>query len=127
MTQLGEDQNEGIEIPIIEISPGWTVDEVKTLDDCDDAFAYLTGAICAIENKIDSADETGATTGVAYRKLKRALRWKKAALQVVATKRGRITREAKQIEQASHDKRLVNIIRDRFPAEFEIALKFIAE
>src|SRR3972149_11995337 len=123
MAQTEESQSEDIEIPIIEISAGWTVDEIKTLDDCDDAFAYLTGAVCAIENKIDVAEETGGNSGFAYRKLKRALRWKKAALQVVQTKRGRITREAKQLEQSSQERRLLNILRERFPAEFEVALK----
>jgi len=123
MAQTEESQSEDIEIPIIEISAGWTVDEIKTLDDCDDAFAYLTGAVCAIENKIDAAEETGGNSGFAYRKLKRALRWKKAALQVVQTKRGRITREAKQLEQSSQERRLLNILRERFPAEFEVALK----
>jgi MFS superfamily sulfate permease-like transporter len=112
------DQGDDIEIPILAIGPGWTVDQLQNIDDCDDAFAYLTGAICAIESKIDAAEETGTTAGIAFRRLKSALRWKKAALQVVATKRGKITRKMRQVEQDSKDRQLLDAIKDMYPKEF---------
>lgn len=117
------DQGSDIEIPIIEITKDWTVDDIQTLDDCDDAHAYLTGAVCSIEDKIDAAIELGTDLGVGFRKLKRALRWKKAALNVVQTKRGKITRALKKAENLKHDERLINRMRDMFPKEFAAILK----
>lgn len=117
------DQGSDIEIPIIEITKDWTVDDIQTLDDCDDAHAYLTGAVCSIEDKIDAAIELGTDLGIGFRKLKRALRWKKAALNVVQTKRGKITRALKKAEKLKHDERLINRMRDMFPKEFASILK----
>jgi hypothetical protein len=84
-----------IEIPVIEIGPGWTVDEIETLDDCDDAHAYLTGALCAIENRIIEMEEI-CDTGPVYRRLVSARRWKKAGLSVVQTKRAKLNRAERE-------------------------------
>lgn len=117
------DQGLDIEIPIIQIADGWTVDDIQSLDDCDDAFAYLTGAICAIEDKIDAATEEGNDTGKPFRALKRALRWKKAAMQVVQTKRGKITRVEKKSEHLKQEQSIQNLMRRMFPVEFAAVLK----
>ncbi len=111
------DQGSDIEIPIIEIAEGWTVDQLENLDDCDDAFAYLTGAMCSIESKISIADELGTNIGPNYRRLKNALRWKKAALQIVQVKRGKIGRAMRQAEHKSHDRAIIDTMRDMFPKE----------
>ncbi len=43
-------QNLGdIEIPDIEIDAGWPVSDIKTIEDCDDAFAFLMSAVASIE------------------------------------------------------------------------------
>jgi hypothetical protein len=117
------DQGSDIEIPIIEITKDWTVDDIQTLDDCDDAHAYLTGAVCSIEDKIEAAIELGTDAGIGFRRLKRALRWKKAALNVVQTKRGKITRALKKVETKEHEKRIINRMRDMFPKEFASIIK----
>lgn len=79
-----------ITVPIITITDGWTVDEIETIEDCDDAYAVLTGIVASIEVKLENPmltdDERGRCLG--------ALRWKKAALQVIQGKRGRFNREA---------------------------------
>lgn len=114
-----------IEVPVVEIARGWTVDEIETLDDCDDAFAVLTGAICSIESQIEEAQETGQDRGEWFRRLKSALRWKKAALQIVQTKKGRITRAAKAEANKEENRRLLDILKARHPAEFEAALRMV--
>lgn len=114
-----------IEVPVVEIVRGWTVDEIETLDDCDDAFAVLTGAICSIESQIEEAQEAGKDRGEWFRRLKTALRWKKAALQIVQTKKGRITRAARAEAQKAEDRRLLSILSARYPAEFDAALQLL--
>lgn len=114
-----------IEVPVVEIVKGWTVDEIETLDDCDDAFAVLTGAICNIESQIEEAQETGQDRGEWFRRLKMALRWKKAAIQIVQTKKGRITRAARAEAQNVRDRRLLSILSTRYPAEFDAALQVL--
>jgi hypothetical protein len=122
-----KNQDAGIDIPIVEIGPGWTVDDIKTIDDCDDAFAYLTGAICSIENAI-SRMEDERDLGSKLRQTKGALRWKKAALQIVATRRGKLQRELSRKEQNTRDRELLDIIKRLFPAQFDAAIAhFIAE
>ena len=46
--------NQDIHVPIIEITDGWTVDEIQNEDDCDDAFAVLTAIIVNIELLLDN-------------------------------------------------------------------------
>lgn len=111
-----------IVVPIIEITTGWTVDDILTEDDCDDAFAVLTAAICSIEAQIDDATEQGRNSGDHFRRLKGALRWKKAALSVVNIKRGKLTRSARQASQDALDRRVIERFSALFPAEYRAAL-----
>ncbi|MEO1108300.1 MAG: hypothetical protein AAFX90_10290 [Pseudomonadota bacterium] len=82
-----------IEIPIIEICDGWTVDDIETEDDCDDAFALLTKIVAGIETKMDILEAQDQKLTAGYIKAKAALRYKKAALAIVNTKRGRLKRQ----------------------------------
>jgi len=115
-------EDDEIEIPVIEIAAGWTVDELLTLDDIDDAHAYLIGATAAIEAKIEAAEERGTNTGLAYRRLRTALKWKRAALQVVQTKRGKLNRQARIAESETQNQRLLKTISAMFPEQFQLAL-----
>lgn len=101
MTDLSDD----IEIPVVQIAAGWSVEDVLTEDDCDDAQIYLTGAVIVIDEKIAAAKEAGNTETPGYRRLLSAKRWKQLALQIVAQKRGRIARAAKASAHAEHEKR----------------------
>lgn len=117
-----------IEVPVIEIAEGWTIDEVLTEDDCDDAFALLTEAITSIEYRMERLREEGASvTSSAYRKAKAALRWKKAAMQAVQNRRGQIKRQARQAQQVSRDRILLNEIRSISPDVFRQAVKSLAD
>ncbi|WP_299949114.1 hypothetical protein [uncultured Ruegeria sp.] len=91
--------NDDIEIPIIEINDGWTVDDVITENDCDDAFALLTSIVAAIEERMDILDAQGEKQSIQYIKAKAALRYKRAALNIVNIKRGRLKRQQKLDEQ----------------------------
>jgi len=45
-----------IEIPLIEIGPGWTVDEIQALDDCDDAQACVPDMEAALSDTENRGD-----------------------------------------------------------------------
>lgn len=119
--------DDNIEVPVIEIADGWTVDEVRTEEDCDDAFALLTEAITSIEYRMEKLREEGASvTSQAYRKAKAALRWKKAAMQAVQNKRGQIKRQAKQSQQVSRERILLDEIKATSPDAFFAAVSSLA-
>jgi len=87
-----------IEIPDLEITEGWSVSEVATLQDCEDAHNYLVGAIAGIEYQIDAegfkplAEQRGEWVARA----KSALRYKKAALNIVQNKRGTLNEQRRE-------------------------------
>lgn len=73
-----------IEIPIIEISPGWAADSINTDEDFNDAFAYLMSAVAQIEYQIDMEDSKPLANQdrVWLARAKCALKYKKAALGI---------------------------------------------
>lgn len=121
------DRIEDVEIPIIEIGDGWTVEDLKTEDDCDDAFAYLVSAVAAIEYQLDmymiepTAHRLGADPTWAPR-ARAALRLKRAALQIVQNTRGRIDRKRRAAEQDSLRQAFMDIVRDSEPVKFRVWL-----
>lgn len=108
-----------IEIPDIEIAEGWPVSDIKTLDDCDDAFAYLTAACATIELQIDSEGfkPLAMQRGEWVARAKAALRYKKGALNIINTKRSRITTEANVAASNSDAQQLLQFIRSCVPAK----------
>ena len=115
-----------IQIPVVEITDGWTVDDIKTEDDCDDAFAYLTGAIIAIESRIKEGYDNGWASRSDEIRTKAALKWKKSGLQIVATKRARIRQESRQLHHEktrdAQNEQLLAIVRRDEPEVFRRAL-----
>lgn len=107
--------SDDIEIPIISICDGWDVDDIQTEDDCDDAFAVLTALVVSIEARMDDLEIAGNSVSVEYKKAKTALRWKKAALTVVQTKRGKIRRAEKEAKQAERDASILRYFEAMHP------------
>ena len=103
--------NQDIHVPIIEITEGWTVDEIQNEDDCDDAFAVLTAIIVSIEVKLETLEMDGFDKTYSYIKTKAALRWKKAALSVVNNKRGKFKRQRTEELQGSNDARVLMYLK----------------
>lgn len=106
-----------IVIPDIEIDAGWPVSDVKTLDDCDDAYAYLMSACAAIEYDI----EMEAVKPILQRddewaaRARCALKYKKAALGIVSVKRGRFNDEKRREVGNVRDRTLLEYIRTHVP------------
>ncbi len=109
-------QNLGdIEIPDIEIDAGWPVSDSKTIEDCDDAFAFLMSAVASIEYALDvEMIKKVADQDLQWMARARcALKYKKAALSIINIKRGRISNDAKRERQNRADRILLDYIRDQ--------------
>ena len=109
----------GVEIPDIEISDDWPVSEVKTIQDCDDAFCYLMSAVAQIEYQIETEElrHPAEREGEWLASARCALKYKKAALQMVGYIRGRIEKKAKQEAQLQADRILLDHIKKQVPVQ----------
>jgi len=116
---------DNIEVPIIFITDGWSVDEIETEDDCDDAHAVLTGIIARIESHMDDIEMQGNGMTVEFKKARAALRWKKAALNVVNTKRGRIRRNENERQIQDFNRRIINYFKAMHPSEMAAAIRHV--
>ena len=117
------------DIPILTITEGWTIDQVQTIQDCDDADALLTQVIAEIEGQLLADKAEGFARGIAWRtKANIALKMKRRAMQQVAAKRGAINREARSKSRDARDRDLLNIVKRDYPEQFQAAVStFIAE
>ena len=108
-----------IEIPLIEITAGWPADSVKTPEDCNDALSYLMSAVAQIEFQIEmemnKPKSSWDTTWLA--KARCALKYKKAALQIVGHRRGAINDAERRALHEARDRRLLEYIRSVVPNE----------
>jgi hypothetical protein len=104
---------EGIDIPDIEITDGWLVSDVLTKEDTVEAFAVLMSAIAQIEYQIDIAEiqHPAKRDNEWLASARCALKYKKAALQLINFKRSDFTREAKLAEQRRVDRLLIDHIK----------------
>jgi hypothetical protein len=110
-------------IPDIEIDKGWPVSDVKTIEDCDDAYAFLMAAIASIEFDIELDANKIIDKGPLWAARARcALKYKRAALNIVNTKRGRIAEDLKAQKQAFRDKLLIAHIKRNLPRDQWMAL-----
>lgn len=104
---------ETITIPDIEITDGWAVSEIETIADCNDAFAYLMAAVAEIEHQLEqhqlgvviSPDPTWKA------RANRALKYKRAALQLVGYRRGELADKSRREFQDSKDRALLDYIK----------------
>lgn len=107
--------SDDIEVPVIEITKGWTVDDLETMEDCDDAFCVLTGIIVSIEAQIAELEYSGAEKSQPHRAAKAALRWKKAALQIAQRKQATILRRETREKETAHDRSFIEYVYAYFP------------
>lgn len=117
MTLARDIDFDDIEIPVIEIADGWPVTDIKTIADCDDAFAYLSGAVANIEYQVEleSFRPMGEQRGEWTARAKAALRFKKAALAIVQTRRSSINRALEAERLDSRDRQLLAFVREALP------------
>ena len=97
------------EIPCIEIKTGWLAEEVASIEEAEDAFAYLMSAVAEIEYRIDLYTEEGRTQDVS--RAKRALKYKRAALQIVNHRAAALKELRKRDDEKQFDSALLAIIR----------------
>lgn len=120
---MGDDVN----IPVIYITDDWSVDDIHTEDDCDDAHAVLTALIVSIEARMDDLEIQGRTVSEEYKRAKISLRWKKAAMQVVNLKRGKINRAAAESRAARQYQEIRKFLALHHPDVFRQAISVTEE
>lgn len=106
-----------IVIPNIEITEGWLARDVSTLAECEEAHDYLVGAIAGIECQIEAEGfrPLAEQRGLWIAKAKSALRFKKAALNIVLQQRS-------QLLERRREDALLAFIRASMPADQWLAL-----
>lgn len=106
-----------VEIVDIEIAEGWVARDIKTTEECDDAFAYLTAAIASIEYQIEAEGfkPLSQQRGDWVARAKSALRFKKGALAIVNHRRGAINEAIRIARQDEEDKRFLVFIKGALP------------
>ena len=108
-----------IEIPIIEIAPGWAAEDVKTDDDYDDAYAYLMAAVAEIEFQIEMNTLRGNEADPEWAaRARRALKYKRAALSIITVAKGRRNDAAKRAAQGAHDRQFSETAKRVLPTEW---------
>lgn len=113
---------DNIQIPIIYITDEWAVDDIHTEDDCDDAHAILTALIVSVEARMDDLEIQGRLVSEEYKRAKISLRWKKAAMQVVNLKRGKINRAAANSRAMSQYQEIRKFLALHYPDVFREAI-----
>lgn len=108
-----------IEIPEIEITEGWLVSELQTLEDCEDANAVLTAAAAGIEGWLETEALKPPTyqDGPRVGKAKAALRFKKAALNLVQQKRASLNEKRRAALEKEREDGLLAFIRSVVPPQ----------
>ncbi len=89
-------------VPVVYIDPSddWTVDDLQTVEDCDEAIAFLTGAISSIEAKLSDLRAEPELDRDLYSRTFAARRWKHEAMRLVRIKRGQFLTEKEQRAKA---------------------------
>jgi len=105
---------EFIDIPIIEIVPGWSPMEITDLDELDDAQIKVNALIAEIEYQIDMHDTRPPPDRDLewLARAKKALKFKKIAAQCVNNQRAKMKRLKKIQEQKDRDQVLLKVIRN---------------
>ncbi len=108
-------------LPNLEIEPGWTVESLTTIDECDDARLRLTEIIASIEAQISAATTKRQETGELadkhwWKRIQVALRLKRAALQRVQNIRGELSRKARESTLKSRERVIIDTLKSIDPA-----------
>jgi hypothetical protein len=112
---MTDDYIDDIEIPVVYITDGWAVDDIETIDDCEDAHTLLISQCAAIEHRIDLLQlQRGKSSDIA--RAKAALKWKKLALALINAKKGKLSRIAQIERENSQDRLILSYIGTENPA-----------
>jgi RNA polymerase-interacting CarD/CdnL/TRCF family regulator len=102
------------------VSDTQRVEDLQTVAECDDAVAQLDQTIRTIQEQLRDPRPDRAPGW--DRHARAAMQLKKAARQAVQVRRGELARAARQQQQATQERRLLDILKANFPHEFAQAL-----
>jgi hypothetical protein len=112
-------------IPVLMIGDDWSIDEIETLQDCDDAFLVLTERVAQLETDAHKAHSYFIDTCKRAPWHDRAiagLKMTKATLAILQNKRANIARREKQLAQDTRDRKLLDHIKATETEAFKRAL-----
>lgn len=107
-----------ITIPEVEITKGWLVSELETVEDCDDALAFLTESVASCDAQLALYDAGALERPAQWRANTRtALYWRKHAREVVYQRRAMLR---------SQERRAVEMLKQHYPQVWETVFKAAA-
>lgn len=113
----------------IEVTEGWRVVDLATLEDCDAAMLHLARDVASIEAQLeefgrdsDLGAEVSDDDADWQRKARAALRIKREIRQLVQNRRGDIGKAAKRTAAEAHDRRLLTLLQAMAPDVFAAAV-----
>lgn len=100
-------------IPEIMVADGWPVSAVQTVEQCDEAYAYLNAAVAEMEYQLELHDlgQSPYTDPVWPAACRRALKYKRTALRLVDSRRKLISERERKELLNSKDNRLLTLIK----------------
>lgn len=118
----------------IEISDGWRLSALTTLEDCDEASLQLSRDIASITAQLEEFDRDsglGATVTDEEadwrRSAQSALTIKRQIRQLVQNRRSDIGRQGRAAAAKGHDKRLLALLQATAPDAFAAAVNLMKE
>jgi len=110
------------------IRPGWSVDDLKSVEDCDQAVALIQAALIHMEEELLRAQlhEEFADPDW-YARVKTAIRKHKQLLSMVHNRRGDFTRKKRQAETMAENRLLLDEIKKMNPELFKKALELCSQ
>ena len=105
------------------IEPGWYVEDIKDLDECEQAEIIVRESIIHIEYTIDTHNAAAKTNGNDpdyhwLAKRKRGLAMRRLIAQQVSQRAGAIRREERQKASMTQDKAFLDFIKKHEPDAF---------
>ena len=105
------------------IEPGWYVEDLKTLEECDDAELIVRESILNIEFQLDKhkaqIEDEGARPNLMWMaRRKRGLGMRRLIAQKVAQRAAIIRKQMRQQENITDERRFLEFIKAKAPEQF---------
>lgn len=111
-------RGENVQVPVLMIDEDWTVDDVETLNDANDAIAILQDSIASIKFQLEVPPREGQTRDETWRaRASLALRLKEAALEAVKHIRQELYDRERDRRLLDADHALMRVIRSEIDAQ----------
>lgn len=110
------------------IREGWTVSQLTTVQECDDARNIVTNAMACIEDQILRAKQDAVVNRKYadpdwYARIQFALRKQKQVMVMIQNRRGYLSKTERHVQSITNDRKLLDAIKEMNPRVFYEAVK----